>query len=196
MTNTMWLGSSYMTFTDFIKKPNQNAPAFQSFSTIFFPTHQAGNMSVYSVKSRFWTNEELSLMVGWSSSVSISHFKVQSFIGHLVTCNTGGKETNSPKCKLNFALQRKVTGYWSIFLKEYFEPTEFFLLCCRVLKPADQRSDKIYLIVPRGWGESYLGKKEKRFFESFPTPYVVISQVLHILQQSWWRFSYNILTKI
>ena len=34
---------------------------------------------MYSVKSRFWTNEELSLMVAWSSSDSISHFKVQIF---------------------------------------------------------------------------------------------------------------------
>ena len=58
----------------------------------YFTSHRAGNMSVYSVKSRFWTNEELSLMVAWSSSVSISHSKVQSSIGHLVTCNTGGKE--------------------------------------------------------------------------------------------------------
>ena len=113
----------------------------------YFPTHHAGNMSVYSVKSRFWTNEELSLMVAWSSSVSISHSKVQSSIGHLVTCNTGGKETNSPKCKLNFALPRKVTGYWSTFLKESFEPTEF-LLWCRVLKPSGKRGDKIYLRTP------------------------------------------------
>ena len=58
----------------------------------YFPSHRAGSMLVYSVKSRFWTNEELSLMVAWSSSVSISHSKVQSSIGHLVTCNTGGKE--------------------------------------------------------------------------------------------------------
>ena len=57
---------------------------------------------MYSVKSRFWANEELSLMVAWSSSVSISHFKVQSSIGHLVTCNTGGKETNSPTGRSSF----------------------------------------------------------------------------------------------
>ena len=66
-----------------IKKPNQIASAFHSFSTIFSYTW-AGNTSVYSMKSMFWTNEKLSLMVAWSSSVSISCFKVQSSIGHLV----------------------------------------------------------------------------------------------------------------
>ena len=65
------------------KKTNQIASAFHSFSTMFFYTW-AGNMSVYSIKSMFWTNEKLSLMVAWSSSVSISCFKVQSSIGHLV----------------------------------------------------------------------------------------------------------------
>ena len=39
---------------------------------------------MYSMKSMFWTNKKLSLMVAWSSSVSISCFKVQSSIGHLV----------------------------------------------------------------------------------------------------------------
>ena len=39
---------------------------------------------MYSMKSSFWTNEKVSLMVEWSSSVSISCFKVQSSIGHLV----------------------------------------------------------------------------------------------------------------
>ena len=38
-------------------------------------------MSVYSIRSMFWTNKKLSLMV---ASVSISCFKVQSSIGHLV----------------------------------------------------------------------------------------------------------------
>ena len=33
------------------------------------------------MKSMFWTNEKLSLMVAWSSSVAISCFKVQSSIG-------------------------------------------------------------------------------------------------------------------
>jgi hypothetical protein len=41
-------------------------------------------MSVKSMKSMLWTNENLSLMVASSSSVSISCFKVQSSIGHLV----------------------------------------------------------------------------------------------------------------
>ena len=36
------------------------------------------------MKSMFWTNEKLSLMVAWSSSVSISCFKVQSCIGQLI----------------------------------------------------------------------------------------------------------------
>ena len=40
-------------------------------------------MSVYS-KIMFWTNKKLSLMVAWSSSVSISCFKAQSSIGHLL----------------------------------------------------------------------------------------------------------------
>ena len=54
-----------------------------SFSTTF-PYKWAGNVSVYSMKSIFWTNEKLFLMVAWSSSVSISCFKAQSSIGHLV----------------------------------------------------------------------------------------------------------------
>ena len=65
------------------KKTNQIASALHSFSTIFSYTW-AGNASVYSMKSMFWTNKKLSLMVAWSSSVSISCFKVQSSIGHLV----------------------------------------------------------------------------------------------------------------
>ena len=36
------------------------------------------------MKSMFWTNQKLSLMVAWSSSVSISCFRAQSSIGHLV----------------------------------------------------------------------------------------------------------------
>ena len=55
-------------------------------STVFqqyFPTHEQ-EIRQYSMKSTFWTNEKLSLMVAWSSSVSISCFKVQSSIGHLV----------------------------------------------------------------------------------------------------------------
>ena len=66
-----------------IKKTNQIASAFHSFSTIFSYTW-AGTTSMYSMKSMFWTNEKLSLIVAWSSSVSISRFKVQSSIGHLV----------------------------------------------------------------------------------------------------------------
>ena len=63
------------------KKPN--CIAFHSFSTLF-SYKWAGNRSVYSMKSMFWTNKKLSLMLAWSSSVSISCFKVQSSIGHLV----------------------------------------------------------------------------------------------------------------
>ena len=37
---------------------------------------------MYSMKSMFWTNKKLSLMVAWSSSVSISCFKVS--IGNLI----------------------------------------------------------------------------------------------------------------
>ena len=36
------------------------------------------------MKSMFWTNEKLSLMVAWSSSVSLSCFKVRTSIGNLV----------------------------------------------------------------------------------------------------------------
>ena len=56
---------------------------FPPFSTIF-SNKWAGNTSVYSMKSMFWTNEKLSFMVAWSSSVSISCPKVQSSFGHLV----------------------------------------------------------------------------------------------------------------
>ena len=41
-------------------------------------------MSVDSMKSMFWNNKKLSLVVAWSPSVSITRFKAQSFIGHLV----------------------------------------------------------------------------------------------------------------
>ena len=56
----------------------------QLFNHIFL--HMSRNIvySVYSMKSMFWTNEKLFLMVAWSSSVSISRFKVQSSKGHLV----------------------------------------------------------------------------------------------------------------
>ena len=40
------------------------------------------------MKCMFWTNEKLSLMVAWSSSVAMSCFKVQSSIGHLVCVNS------------------------------------------------------------------------------------------------------------
>ena len=36
------------------------------------------------MKSMFWTNEKLSLMVAWSRSVSILCLRVQSSTGHLV----------------------------------------------------------------------------------------------------------------
>ena len=39
---------------------------------------------MFAMKSIFWTNEKLSLMDAWSSSVSISPFKVHSSFGHLV----------------------------------------------------------------------------------------------------------------
>ena len=65
------------------QKSKPNCTTFHRFSTIF-SNKWAGNTSVYSMKSMFWTNEKFSLMVAWSSSVSISCFKVQSSIGHLV----------------------------------------------------------------------------------------------------------------
>ena len=39
---------------------------------------------MYLMKSMFWTNEKLSLMVAGSSSVSLSCFKVRTSIGNLV----------------------------------------------------------------------------------------------------------------
>ena len=65
----------------------------------------AGNTSVYSMKSMFWTNEKLSLMIARSSSVSISCFKVQISIVHLVCFFDSGKSLVSganllcPWCK-------------------------------------------------------------------------------------------------
>ena len=65
------------------QKNKSNCIAFHSFSTII--SYKWGrNTSVYSMKSMFLTNEKLSVIVAWSSSVSISRFKVQSSIGHLV----------------------------------------------------------------------------------------------------------------
>ena len=60
------------------KKPN--CIAFHFFPTIF-SYKWAGYTSM---NSMFWTNEKLSVMVAWSSSVSSSCFKVQGSIGHLV----------------------------------------------------------------------------------------------------------------
>ena len=57
--------------------------AFHSFSTIF-SYKWARNTLMFSMKSMFWTNEKLILIVAWSSSVSISRFRIQSSIFHLV----------------------------------------------------------------------------------------------------------------
>ena len=57
-------------------KPN----CFPQFSTRF-SYKCAGNMLVYLMKSMFWTNEKLSLIVAWSSSVSIPCSKIQSSEG-------------------------------------------------------------------------------------------------------------------
>jgi len=66
-----------------IKETKPNCIVSPQLSTIF-SWKWAGSMSVKSMKSMLWTNESLSLMVASSSSVSISCFKVQSSIGHLV----------------------------------------------------------------------------------------------------------------
>ena len=66
-----------------IKETKPNCIVSPQLSTIF-SWKWAGSMSVKSMKSMLWTNENLSLMVASSSSVSISCFKVQSSIGHLV----------------------------------------------------------------------------------------------------------------
>ena len=55
------------------QKTKPNFIAFHSFSTIF-SYKWSGYTSVYSMKSMFWTNKRLSLIVAWSSSVSISCF--------------------------------------------------------------------------------------------------------------------------
>ena len=66
-----------------IKETKPNCIVSPQLSTIF-SWKWAGSMSVKSMKSMLWTNENLSLMVASSSSVSISCFKVQSSIGYLV----------------------------------------------------------------------------------------------------------------
>ena len=71
---------------EYVIKKKPNCMVSHSFSTIF-SYWWAGRMSV---QPMFWTNEKLSLMVEWSSSVSISFFKVQSSVGHLVCfCDSG-----------------------------------------------------------------------------------------------------------
>ena len=54
------------------------------------------------MKSMIWTNEKFPLMVAWLSSVSISCFKVQSSIGHLVCFFNSGNSIVSgvnPWCR-------------------------------------------------------------------------------------------------
>ena len=57
-----------------------NLLMFTHFFNHIFPLCEGST----SDKSIFWTNQKLSLMVAWSSSVSISCFRAQSSIGHLV----------------------------------------------------------------------------------------------------------------
>ena len=59
----------------------------------------------------FWTNEKLSLIVAWLSSVFISRFKVQSSIGHLVWF------FKSPNSIVSLA---NVWCPWKSFLKKCF----------------------------------------------------------------------------
>ena len=63
-----------------IKKLNQ----IGKLSTVFHPCFHTNEQQICACIPMFQTNEKLSLMVAWSSSVSISCFKVQSSIGHLV----------------------------------------------------------------------------------------------------------------
>ena len=63
-----------------IKKLNQ----IGKLSTVFHPCFHTNEQQICTCIPMFQTNEKLSLMVVWSSSVSISCFKVQSSIGHLV----------------------------------------------------------------------------------------------------------------
>ena len=52
----------------------KNQIAWFQFSILL----RAGSMSKWSMKSMFWANEKLSLMVAWSLSVSIFCFRVQN----------------------------------------------------------------------------------------------------------------------
>ena len=81
-----------------LSKTQPNCIALHSFS-IIFSYKWAGNMSMYSMKSMFPTNEKLSLTVEWSSWVSISCIKVQNCIGHLVWIFDSG---NSIVSRANF----------------------------------------------------------------------------------------------
>ena len=65
---------------DVIKKLNQ----IGKLSIVFQPCFHTNEQKICACVPIFWTNEKLSLMVAWSSSVSVSCFKVQSSIGHLV----------------------------------------------------------------------------------------------------------------
>ena len=57
-----------------------------SFLQLFnhIPTNGQEECRCIQQKNMFWTNEKPSLMVAWSSLVSLSCFKAQSSIGHLV----------------------------------------------------------------------------------------------------------------
>ena len=63
-----------------IKKLNQ----IRKLSTVFHPCFHTNEQQICACIPMFQTNEKLSLMVACSSSVSISCFKVQSSMSHLV----------------------------------------------------------------------------------------------------------------
>ena len=117
------------------QKTKPNFIAFHSFSTIF-SYKWSGYTSVYSMKSMFWTNEKLSLMVAWSSSVSISCFRVQSSIGHLVWLSN------------NF-----LEGTWGVFilwkhvLREAV-PLTFFRKTSQILNPLKLRETPLNPLKP------------------------------------------------
>ena len=80
--------------------------AFHSFSTIF-SYKWAGNMSVYSMKSMFWTNEKLSFMVAWSSSFPASKFRVLLAIWFGFTAIKGTLQFTTPLWRGIFVSQQK-----------------------------------------------------------------------------------------
>ena len=88
LNQTKWLNSYVMTYCPWQLMVSLHlcklckALAYHSFSTIAYYKWARIYDSVFH-KGMFWTNEKLSLTVAWLSPVSISCFKVETFIGHV-----------------------------------------------------------------------------------------------------------------